>query len=361
MQILGILRLFALDQSSGICNHLIQINTGEGKSIALGFTAVILAALGFSVDVVCYSRYLCERDEKEFAALFELLDQQAYISYNDFNMLSSKIMQNGVHLPDIRSTFRSFLQSKSREHTRAAAGDYDLYALLGLSTTASQNDIKQAYTRKCKEYHPDKNNGDQAKTELFKQIFNARKVWKEPEGAESSGARKNKTGGGGQVRRSVLLVDEVDVFFGEEFYGNSYRPCIDLDDGYADDFKLLLFVWESRDSFPRTSVQKLMAREEVAGLRKTFPNLSEAMLKRELLKMLEAVKRFPKGFAPKLRGGENEYKILREEKRKKPICYTDPASGVPCDSITYGYVPNIFRTCGVHLVSHSTHKKCIPN
>lgn len=38
-------------------NHLIQIKTGEGKSIALGFTAVILAALGFSVDVVCYSRY----------------------------------------------------------------------------------------------------------------------------------------------------------------------------------------------------------------------------------------------------------------------------------------------------------------
>jgi hypothetical protein len=39
-------------------NHLIQINTGEGKSIALGFTAVLLAALGFRVDVVCYSRYL---------------------------------------------------------------------------------------------------------------------------------------------------------------------------------------------------------------------------------------------------------------------------------------------------------------
>jgi hypothetical protein len=88
MQILGILRLFALDQSGGICNHLIQINTGEGKSIALGFTAVILAALGFSVDVVCYSRYLCERDQKEFAALFELLDQQAFISYNDFNIMA---------------------------------------------------------------------------------------------------------------------------------------------------------------------------------------------------------------------------------------------------------------------------------
>ena len=39
-----------------LSNHLIQIGTGEGKSIALGFTAAILATLGFSVDVVCYSR-----------------------------------------------------------------------------------------------------------------------------------------------------------------------------------------------------------------------------------------------------------------------------------------------------------------
>jgi hypothetical protein len=257
-------------------------------------------------------------------------------------------MQNGVHLPDIRSTFRSFLESKSRERTRTAAGGYDLHALLGLSTTASRDDIKNAYNRKRIEYHPDKNNGDQAKTELFKQIINAHKVWEEPKGAESSGeARKNKSGCGGEVRPSVLLVDEVDVFFGEGFYGNSYRPCIDLDDGYDDGFNLLHFVWESRDSFKRTSVQELMARKEVACLRKTFPNLSEAMLERELLKMLEAVKRFPKGCAPKLRGGENEYKILREEKRKKPICYIDPASGVPCDSITYGYVPNMSRTCGL--------------
>jgi hypothetical protein len=347
-------------------------------------------------------------------------------------MLSSKIMQNGVHLPDIRSTFRSFLQSESRKRARAAAGhgenedDYDLYALLSLSTNASQNDIKKAYKRKCKEYHPDKNNGDQAMTELFKQITNAYEGWEEQEGAEE----KKKRGGGGvardgaglkrakidggvvhgdyddvvkkenasemRVRPSVLLVDEVDVFFGEGFYGNSYRPCIDLDDGYDDGFNLLRFVWESRDSFPRTSVRKLMARKEVAGLRTTFPNWSEAMLERELLKMLEAVERFPKSCAPKLRGGENEYKFLREEKRKKPreqggsnmadasdahhedrlasiimndmldaenaaqhgkrerkqkgsemICYIDPASGVPCDSITYGYVPNISRTCGL--------------
>jgi len=49
--------MYSLTQE-GLDNHLIQINTGEGKSIALGFTAVILAVLGFRVDVVCYSRYL---------------------------------------------------------------------------------------------------------------------------------------------------------------------------------------------------------------------------------------------------------------------------------------------------------------
>jgi hypothetical protein len=402
LQILGILRLFALDQRGGICNHLIQINTGEGKSVALGLTAVILATLGFSVDVVCYSSYLCERDEEAFKALFELLDQRPYISYNDFNMLSTKIMQKSIHLPEIRFTFRRFLESESKKRARAAAGDgegEDLYALLGLSTTASRDDIKNAYRQKCKEYHPDKNNGDTSKTELFKKIQNAYDVWvssdrggarRDGDGAEggaSSSKRARgrgvlkrehaavvkeesfieiKKGGSGGAdkttekydgavvvkeeremknRRSVLLVDEVDVFFGEGFYGKPYRPCIDLDDGYDDGFNLLHFLWQHRDTFPPTqkSVQKLMACKEVAGLLKAFPNLSESLLERELLKMLEAAMRFPKSCAPKLTGNENNYseEILAQERR---ICYIDPASGVPAGSIKHGYVPSICKT-----------------
>jgi hypothetical protein len=51
-------------------------------------------------------RYLCERDYKEFSGLFKLLGVQDYIRYEDFNSLTSKIMQSGVHLPEVRGTFK---------------------------------------------------------------------------------------------------------------------------------------------------------------------------------------------------------------------------------------------------------------
>ena len=51
--------------------QLLQIGTGEGKSIALGCCATILSLLGFRVRCVCYSEYLCSRDHKDFASVFE--------------------------------------------------------------------------------------------------------------------------------------------------------------------------------------------------------------------------------------------------------------------------------------------------
>jgi hypothetical protein len=340
LQILGILRLFAVDQKK-LCNHLIQINTGEGKSVALGLTAVILATLGFSVDVVCYSSYLCERDEEAFKTLFELLDQRPYISYNDFNKLSTKIMQKNIHLPEIRSTFRHFLESESKKRTRAAAGDGEGGAEEGAKRARGRGVLKREHAAVVKE---------ESSIELKKGgSGGADKKTAKYDGGVASGeygaAAKKENASEVKNRRSVLLVDEVDVFFGEGFYGKPYRPCIDLDDGYDDGFNLLHFLWQHRDTFLPTqkSVQKLMARKEVAGLLKAFPNLSESMLERELLKMLEAAVRFPKRCAPTLTGNENNYsrEILAQERH---ICYIDPASGVPAGSIKHGYVPSICRT-----------------
>lgn len=61
-----------------------------GKSIALGFAATLLALLGLRVDVVCYSRYLSERDRQAFLALFNFLDVEKRVSYSDFEQLSSR-------------------------------------------------------------------------------------------------------------------------------------------------------------------------------------------------------------------------------------------------------------------------------
>ncbi|MFY9115358.1 MAG: molecular chaperone DnaJ [Dethiobacteria bacterium] len=49
----------------------------------------------------------------------------------------------------------------------------DLYNILGVSREATQDEIKRAYRRLARKYHPDMNDGDEEKAEKFKQITEA--------------------------------------------------------------------------------------------------------------------------------------------------------------------------------------------
>jgi len=49
---------------------MIQVSTGEGKSIILGILSAYLGLVGFKVYEACYSDYLSQRDKKEFNDLF---------------------------------------------------------------------------------------------------------------------------------------------------------------------------------------------------------------------------------------------------------------------------------------------------
>ena len=53
---------------------LIEILTGEGKSITLACLCIVLSILGYNVYQVCYSEYLCSRDYKAFEQIFMDLD-----------------------------------------------------------------------------------------------------------------------------------------------------------------------------------------------------------------------------------------------------------------------------------------------
>ncbi len=48
----------------------------------------------------------------------------------------------------------------------------DYYKILGISETASQDEIKRAYRELAKKYHPDRNQGDKKAAEKFKEINN---------------------------------------------------------------------------------------------------------------------------------------------------------------------------------------------
>jgi molecular chaperone DnaJ len=52
----------------------------------------------------------------------------------------------------------------------------DFYAVLGVSSTASSDDIKKQYRRLAKKYHPDANANDPKASERFKEISEAYQV-----------------------------------------------------------------------------------------------------------------------------------------------------------------------------------------
>ena len=58
MTILRLLWLDTTHQQISMENQIIQMYTGEGKSITLGITSLMLAFLGFKVDCSCYSKFL---------------------------------------------------------------------------------------------------------------------------------------------------------------------------------------------------------------------------------------------------------------------------------------------------------------
>jgi curved DNA-binding protein len=121
------------------------------------------------------------------------------------------------------------------------AVDYkDYYKILGVDKKATEKEIRQAYRKLARKYHPDVNPGDKASEEKFKEINEANEVLSDPEkrkeydelsnyyqqyGRMPGGPRgaEGGFGGGNYQYRTMSEEDLNDLFGGQSPFSNFFE------------------------------------------------------------------------------------------------------------------------------------------
>ncbi|CAE7277730.1 secA [Symbiodinium necroappetens] len=207
-QVFACLRLLGCSSAGELRSHLMQVSTGEGKSIILGCLACVLGLLGKKVSVVCYSPYLSQRDQQEFLPLFECFQLQDAVSYDTIIGYVEK------KVPDMRGHTESLL-------SREECSDRAL---------------------------PERSSEDS---------------------------------------EEVLLVDEVDVFFGEGFLGDTFNQVAQVEA-----YDLLKRVWDLKDRDPSRLLEELKKSAEYASLKQRLGSQWDFVLKGEVERMCAQLQEF---------------------------------------------------------------------
>lgn len=103
---------------------MIEVGTGEGKSITLGLVSALLALVGFEVHCVCYSQYLSDRDYKKFKQLFDNLNVGEFIHYGTLNKICEDFLNRNGNIREI--IYNYLLNSKYLLYIHIRTIEYEL-------------------------------------------------------------------------------------------------------------------------------------------------------------------------------------------------------------------------------------------
>lgn len=98
----------------------------------------------------------------------------------------------------------------------------DFYEILGLSRNATQEEIKKAYRKQAIQNHPDKNPGDNAAEDRFKEAAEAYEVLSDQQKRQKYdqfGHAAFENGGGGGFHGGGMSMDDIFSQFGDIFGG----------------------------------------------------------------------------------------------------------------------------------------------
>ncbi len=203
IQVLTLLSMFGCGKGpqSSLDSQLMQIRTGEGKSMILGAAAVMLALFGFRVRTVCYSEYLSSRDFRLFEEVFQKFGVLDSVKY-------SKITTFAEDSTASKGNIRDLTESLLRGDLSSA----EIKAVVDAPTAKSPQ-------RRLRSHSPAK---QKKKQKTSSSLLGRVKASIDGIVGHTLDALKPS------AKEEILLVDEVDVFFGAEFYGKTYNQVIEF-------------------------------------------------------------------------------------------------------------------------------------